>query len=217
MKSDNRRPYLKDIIRDEKGNLAYTGDVYQICTAREISSPWNGSEAGEAETDAESEAGSGTGTAYLRLIIRALIPGVLSIGSGCIGGAGSTHSFYVILPYIGEICALFAMYWSLARLLAEKNRIRAFILEKNQPRIAGASRILSLCAIAGLAAGIIYLTQHGSADADMTGQVLSAGIITADPAYLVLKALTAASSAWFGNYFRSVKWNTVSRLPKATS
>ena len=114
VKSENRRPYLKDIVRNENGDLVYTGDVYRISPGREISSHESGSvSSAGTRTGAEAEREAGPGRIYLQLIIRSLIPGVLSIASGCIGGAGSSHAFYVILPYIGEISALFAMYWSM--------------------------------------------------------------------------------------------------------
>ena len=194
--AEKRKPYLKDIVRNEDGELIYTGDFYRM--------------------HPDTERKRSIGRCYLELAGLALIPGLLSIISGCIGGAGSTRAFYVILPYIGEICALFAMYWSLAAVLAEKNRIRAFILERNIPRISGAVRILGVFAAAGLAASILFLVRHGFTEAaDPAGAAGTAPY--ADLVYPVLKALTAAAAAMFGRYFRNVKWDNVARSPEANS
>jgi len=173
-RTERREAKLQGIIQDVEGNVIYTGDLWRI-----------------ADSD---KAGSGARQRIILIACMAALTAIV-IGSGCIDAKNAMASFYVVLPYIGEVSALFGLAWNAVKLLAPADGVRTFVMEHTRPRITGACRILSVFALAGLLFSAIYLIRHG------------AGGNTADGiAYLMLKAAAAALSAWFGSRVAATEW-----------
>ena len=161
---------LKDIVETEDGSLVYTGQMKKI-------------------------AGDG-GRIRLFLALGLIALAAVVIGSGCIDAAGATNSFYVILPFIGEVCAMFVLCWQTVKLIAGREGVRQYVYDSAVKAIPGACRILTVFALFGLAASGYYLFRNG------LGQ--SAKSI----AYLVLKVLSAAGAERYGRAFRGLDWET---------
>lgn len=173
-RKERRDRQLRDIMQDASGNIIYTGELWRIADSK--------------------KAGSGT---KQRVILTACLTALTAIvvGSGCIDAMNAMGSFYVVLPYIGEVSALFGLAWSATKVLAPSDGVRTYNLEHARPRIAGASRILTVFALAGLLFSAVYLFRHGAGDKTADGI-----------AYLMLKAAAAALSEWFGYRFKATEW-----------
>ena len=168
-KAGRREKRLRDIQLDERGNAVYTGSIFRI-----------------AGDDRKERTKLGAGLAALAAMV---------IGSGCIDSAGTTNTFYVILPFLGEICALFALCWQAVKIIAGREGVRTYVYEAAAGIIPGAGRVLCVFALFGLAASGYYLLRNGTG-----GQSVKA------VAYLVLKALTAAGAERYGRAYRTLEW-----------
>ena len=168
-KISRREKKLRDIRLDERGSAVYTGAICRI-------------------------AGDG-GRVRRHLAMGLLALAAAVIGSGCIDAAGATNSFYVILPFLGEVCALFALCWNAVKVIAGRDGVRAYVHEAAEKTIPGACRILTVFALFGLAASGYYLLRNG-----MDGQ--SAKSV----AYLVLKVLAAAGAERYARAWRALDW-----------
>ena len=162
---------LRDIQLDAQGNPVYIGKTYRI-----------------SGDDRRTRLHLGLGLAALAAVV---------IGSGCIDAAGTTNSFYVILPFIGEVCALFALCWQAVKIIAGREGVRQYVHDAARGMIPGACRVLTVFALFGLAASGWYLWRHG------LGQAAKS------IAYLVLKVLAAAGAERCGRAFRDLEWTEV--------
>lgn len=161
-------------MQDAQGNVIYTGDLWRIADDEQ----------------------TGSGSRQRAVLIAVLIVlGLAVVGSGCIDAKNAMGSFYVVLPYIGEVSAFFGLAWNAAKVLAPSNGVRTFTLESIRGRVPGACRILTVFALAGLLFSTIYLVRNGAGDKTADGI-----------AYLMLKLAAAAIAEWYGRRFRSVKW-----------
>ena len=173
-RKEKREARFRDIMQDVGGNVVYTGELWRI---------------------ADSEyAGSGR-RQRLVLIGTLAVLGLAVIGSGCIDAKNAMGSFYVVLPYIGEVSALFGLLWNAAKVLVPPEGVRTYTLEHVSSRIPGACRILTVFALAGLLLSAIYLIKHGAGDKTADGI-----------AYLMLKLAAAAIAEWYGRRFRATAW-----------
>ena len=172
-KKERREARLKDIMQDVSGNVVYTGDLWTI---------------------------SGPGSCRQKSMLAAGLAVLLVtvIGSGCIDAKNAMGAFYVVLPYIGEVSALFGLAWNAVKLIYPSKGVRTYVLEHSKPRIPGACRLLSVFAAAGLILSAVYLIRNGA------GEKMTDGI-----AYLLLKAATAALSEWYRRSFISIQWETL--------
>ena len=172
-KREPREARLKDIMQDVSGNVVYTGELWQISGAdsrRQMTMLWAG------------------------LIVLILTV----VGSGCIDAKNAMGAFYVVLPYIGEVSALFGLAWNAVKLLFPSEGVRTYVLDHVKPRIPGACRILTIFASAGLILSALYMVLNG------TGDDLADGI-----AYLMLKFAAAVLSEWYRRLFISIQWEAI--------
>lgn len=168
-KASRREKKLRDIQLDEQGAAVYTGTICRI-----------------AGDDRAARTKLAAGLAALAAMV---------VGSGCIDSAGTTNTFYVILPFLGEVCALFGLCWQAMKVIAGREGVRKYVHEAAAGIIPGASRVLCVFALFGLAASGYYLLRNGT-----EGQNVKA------IAYLVLKVLTAAGAERYGRAYRGMKW-----------
>ncbi len=167
-RAQRRNEKLADIVTDSSGKPVYVGEEYVL-------------------------AGEGRG-ARLRfgLLLAALSAAV--IGSGCIDAAGANGAFYVILPLVGEVSALFVLCWNAVKVLSA-DRLRRYTHASVGKAIPGACRVLTVFALFGLAASASYLLRFG---------------LGAQPvksvAYPALKVLAAALAERCGRFYRALEW-----------
>ena len=171
-----REAKFRDIMQDAGGNVVYTGDLWRI---------------------ADSRAGSGSRQRAILIAVLA-VTAVSVIGSGCIDSKNAIGSFYVVLPYIGEVSALFGLMWNAVKVLLPYGGVRTSVLEHARPMIPGACRILTVFALAGLLFSGIYMIRHGAGDKTLDGI-----------AYLMLKAAAAALAEWFCRHFSATEWEKI--------
>ena len=123
---------------------------------------------------------------------------LIVLGSGCIDAKNAMGAFYVVLPYIGEVSALFGLAWNAVRLIRTGSGIRTYALEHAKPRIPGACRILTVFAAAGFVLSVLYIVLNGM------GEKPADSI-----AYLLLKLAAAVIAEWYRRLFISTEWEAV--------
>ena len=171
-KSPKRKDYLKDYTRGSDGRYSYGGKNYKF----------DGTEQERLE-------------AYKKMIALAVLLIASVILSGCIDAAGATGAFYVILPLVGEICALFALVWYMSKLIMEGREIRGYIFETANNRIPPAAQIIIIFALTGLGMSAIYLIFNG-----FEGKLLKSLL------YLFSKGLNAVLAFYFKKYYNTLRW-----------
>ena len=176
-RKERREARLREITQDSTGKMVYTGELWRI-----------------ADSD-----GPGSALRQRMLLIAGLAAlALIVLGSGCIDAKNAMGAFYVVLPFIGEVSALFGLAWNAVKIIYTGEGVRTYVLERSRPRVPGACRILSVFAAAGFALSAVYMIRNG------------AGGSTADGiAYLLLKAATAALAEWYRRCFVSVNWETI--------
>ena len=102
-KIKNPREYLNDFVQDDKGGYSYTGKRYTVDRHYAF-----------------------YGDVYRKLLIGAIIMAVFSVASGMIDAAGANGAFYVIIPFIGEISALFAIFWNVVKLMSQGEEVKEY-------------------------------------------------------------------------------------------
>ena len=138
---------------------------------------------------------AGGGSPLARIIGGAAVITVFVIASELNDAPVASGAAYVLLPFLGEAICAFIMWWELARLVSGKGKIRTSEHKSFCDKVLGSSRILAAFAAIGLICSVVFLVNNGTGE-DMVKSI----------AYPVLKALTAASAALFGNRFKAQKW-----------
>jgi len=171
-KKKNRRAYLNDFKKNEAGEYEYQGVLYAFADSEEARK-----------------------RAYTKLWLLLALTAAAVIGSGCVSGAGILNTFYVIIPYIGEISCLFALTHYHFKLLTKGDEVREYVYTKTHPRMAPAAMLLAFFAIVGFAMSLLYSILSGFADGAVNTVV-----------YLVLKAVSAALALIYRNAFSKLEW-----------
>ena len=98
-----REAKFRDIMQDAQGNVIYTGDLWRIADSKE----------------------AGSGAKQRNVLIAVLFVLALTvIGSGYIDAQNAMGSVYVILPYIGEVSALFGLLWNAAKVIVPSEGVK---------------------------------------------------------------------------------------------
>lgn len=176
-RKEKREAKLRDIMQDAQGNVVYTGDLYRI---------------------SESSEAGGKQRQKMLLILGLVLLVLIVTGSGCIDADNAMGSFYVVLPYIGEVSALFGLVWNAVKILYPSDGVRTYVLEHSRSRIPAACRILSVFAVISFVLSLIYMIRNGA------GESMTNGI-----AYLMLKLAAAAIAEWYGHTFKTTEWEKV--------
>ena len=174
-KKERREERLRDITQDSSGRMVYTGELWHIADS----------------------GGPGSALRQRMLLIAGLgVLALIVLGSGCIDAKNAMGAFYVVLPYIGEVSALFGLAWNAVKLI-RAGEVRTYTLEHAKPRIPGACRMLTVFAAAGLVLSTLYLMLNGIGDSPADGI-----------AYLLLKLAAAVIAEWYGRLFITTGWET---------
>ena len=169
MKTSKRWGYLNDYQKTARGDYVYTGRVYLL---------------------------SGDGKRY-RVILAALSFGAaaVTVGSGCINAAGLSNTFYVILPYIGEVAAVFALCWNTVRLLAAGKEVKAYVRTALEKYLPPAALGLIIFSAAGLIASSVFMILNGT-----EGKPVQCAV------YLVLKATALIMGIFTRRHVKAMRW-----------
>ncbi len=172
MAGRKRWEYLNDYKKDSGGRYVYTGGYYTF---------------------------SGTGEerkkAYAVLTALLVMISAVVIGSGCINAAGMSNTFYVIIPYIFEVAALFALVWNSVKLLKSGKNIKEYNFSSAMKYISPASVMLAVFAAAGLICSAVFIILNGF-DGGTFRCVL----------YLAAKAADVTLGLIFRKQFLNYKW-----------
>ena len=174
-KSPKRKDYLKDYKQGESGKYEYSGKSYIYDGTREERKK-----------------------AYAAVIITAVLLTASVIGSGTIDAAGMVNTFYVIVPYIGEVCALFAIWWNLSKLLMEGEKVRGYIFENVNNKIPPACIIMVFFAVLGLAMSVVFQISNGFED-----KIIKCIL------YLILKTANAILAFLMKKYYNNLQWKVL--------
>lgn len=169
---DRKKARLRDITSDADGNVSYTGQLYRLV---------------------RSEGHPGRAEIALCVVITA----VLVAASGLIDADNAIGSFYVIIPYIGEVSAMFFLAWNSAKVLASSD-VRQYVRDEASPRITGSCRMLTVFAVIGLAMSALYLILNGTGDKPAGSFV-----------YLALKCAAAAAAEVCRRLFIKADWEQI--------
>ena len=112
--------------------------------------------------------------------------GALMVASGCLNAGGMRNSFYVIIPYIGEISACFALAWNAFKLLTKGERVKDYVYKTAYPRLPRIALAVAIFAGISFVCSLVFILLHG-AEGGIVGCVL----------YLVLKVLIALAAILF--------------------
>ncbi len=168
MKTAKGRKYLDDFKKAPGGDYVYTGQIFVI---------------------------SGPGHAKAALAALSLLAAAAVIGSGCVNAAGLGNAFYVIIPYICEAAAAFALCWQTVKLCAAGRKIRAYVKDSAEKYLPAAAAGLIAAATAGLIASAVYLIINGTG-----GKPVMCGV------YLALKAVQTVTGILTRKLVRSIGW-----------
>ena len=172
MREYKGKSYLKEFTSDAEGNYVYTGAHYTL------------------DGDAKRT------NLRLALLFAAVFAAVL--GSGLINAAGMSNTFYVILPYVGEVAAMFALGWNTVRLVKSGERVRAYVYFAVKSRLPAGALLTAAFALVGLVCSAVFLILHGS-----EGKPVQCAV------FFVLKLVAAALGFLTYRYFKSLKWEKV--------
>ncbi|MBQ7688476.1 MAG: hypothetical protein IJT27_04585 [Clostridia bacterium] len=171
MKKSGRRAYLKEYKRSVDGGYVYTGERY-------------------------APAGDGKRSIFSLCVMTAVLLAAVLIG-GCVNVTGMRNTFYVILPYIGEAAALFALCWQLVRLVSGGKNVKAYVLNAVKRHLPTASLLVSVFAAAVMLAHTVFLFLDGLND-----PVISCVL------FYGMHAASLALGLFIRKLFLSLEWRT---------
>ena len=138
-KKKSRLSYLDSYEPDGNGGYRYRGKYYRF--------------SGDAH---ERKA------LFFRLLLLLAAGVVLSVGSGCLDGAGSTDSIYVVLPLTAEIVTVFYTLWKTVVLFRAGEAVKEHVLSSVRKQLSAGSFLFPVFAGIGFASDFIYVLLCGS-------------------------------------------------------
>ena len=172
-KFKNPREYLNDFVLNEDGGYSYTGRRYTVDRHYAF-----------------------YGDVYRKLLIGAIIMAVFPVASGFIDAAGANGAFYVILPFIGEMAALFILFWNIVKLMSQGEEVKEYAFKKTNLWIPGATALLMYFALTGLVMALVYVITHGFEEKAFKCVL-----------YLAIKTVTAFLAFEYKKYYNNIQWS----------
>ena len=168
MKTSKGRQYLDDFKKAPGGEYVWTGQVFVI---------------------------SGPKCATVTLAALSFAAAAAVIGSGCVNAAGMNNSFYVIIPYILEVSAVFALCWQTVKLCIAGKKIKAYIKDSAEKYLpAAALGLIASAAISVVASGV-FLILNGT-----DGKPLLC------TSYLILKVAEIILGVFIRRHIKNFEW-----------
>lgn len=138
-KKKSRLSYLDSYAPDGNGGYRFRGKYYRF--------------SGDAH---------GRKTLFFRLFLLLTAGTALSVGSGCLDGAGSTDCIYVVLPLVAEIITVFYTLWKTVVLFRAGETVKEHVLSSAQKRISAGSFLFPVFAGIGFVSDFIYVLLSGT-------------------------------------------------------
>lgn len=133
-----RRNHLQRFQRDLNGNYIYGGDHYRLSPADSF------------------------GGLMRRLWAMGGGALLLSMLCGCIGAAGMQRTFYVLLPYVGELCGAVSLCWAVGSLGGEGPQVRDYVYKRTVLSLPARGLATAVLAGAAMAGEWLFLLLHGA-------------------------------------------------------
>ncbi len=171
MKNPKKWDYINDFKLTADGKYTYMGDYY----SPEGDKPYK--------------------QLYIQYIFIAFICTTLVVASGLINAAGMNNTFYVILPYVAQVCSVFALVWKTIRVVSSGEKVKAYVYETAVQRLTPALMSLFVFNLITFSGSIIFIIFNGTEN--KTILCIS---------YLILQAVTAVVSFISRLYCRKIKW-----------
>lgn len=120
--------------------------------------------------------------------------------SGSIPAPGMQNCFYVILPFLGELIAIFSVVWAVCKLGRDWNAVREYVYERTVPALPGRALCVAAFAAAGILCELLYviLSGHG-------GQLFYAFL------FVILKVISLICALTIRRKLKSLNW---AKVPK---
>ena len=171
MKNPKKWDYINDFKMTADGKYTYMGDWYSL-----------------EDINAYKKV-------YLIFFLIAFVNAALVIGAGLINAAGMNNTFYVILPYVAQVCSAFALVWKSIRVVSAGEKIKGYVFETAIQRIPAALMSLFVFSIITLLSSIVFIILNG------TENKLMLCIL-----FIVIQVLTAISAFVCRLYHKRQKW-----------
>lgn len=171
-KRRGRRDYLNDFRQNAAGEYLYTGEHYAFA------------EQGKSRRRFLTE---------LWLLCGGAL--IAAVAAGCIPAAGMDSCFYVLIPYVVGLVAAVSLCWSLGRLTAGGDPLRAYVYQETVEKLPGRGALTAAAAGLTLIGAVIRLILFGF-EGEIWGSIL----------FLALEAIILAASLLAGQWVRRQKW-----------
>ena len=137
-KRRGRRAYLDDFQKTATGEYVYTGKLHRYQTE-----------------------GIGRRQALLRLWAITAAMAVAGIISGCVPAAGMSHTFYVLLPYAGELVSAASVVWLMCRLAAGGDPLRDYVYKATVLQMGVRGYLVLIFSAVALVGEGVYIVLYG--------------------------------------------------------
>ncbi len=174
MKSPKKNSYLSDYKQNAEGKYIYTGIYYSV-----------------------------NGERKKQIIISALYGAALIVTvlvSGLMNAGGMSNTFYVIIPYILEVSALFALIWNDVRLVYSGGKLKEYVYTAVSKFLPLSAVLLSVFSFIGLICSFLFLILNGT-----EGKTFQCIV------YLVLKFITGITALCARNHFKNINYQAETR------
>lgn len=123
-----------------------------------------------------------------------------ALASGSIPAPGMLGSSYVILPFLGELIAIFSVVWAVCKLGRDWNAVREYVYERTLPALPGRALCVAAFAAAGILCELLYviLSGHG-------GQLFYAFL------FVILKVISLICALTIRRKLKCLNW---AKVPK---
>ena len=119
---------------------------------------------------------------------------------GCIPAPGMQNSFYVILPFLGELIAAVSTAWAVFRLGSDWSAVREYVYERTVPVLPRRALAAAILAFLGILCECVHLALAGHG-----GRLFYAVL------YLIFKVLSILCALTIRRAMQRTNW---SKVPK---
>lgn len=172
-----KNSYLNDFHLNVAGEYIYDGVLYAF-----------------TGTDAERK------TLRTRLWVLSGVLAAAAIAGGCIHAPGMQNCFYVMLPYMGMLCAAVSTAWAVVRLGSDWEAVREYVFARTVPCIPRRALTAAIFAALTILAETVYLFRSGSG-----GYGFSAAC------FYALQSVVLGSGLLIRRRFSRAVWDKVSK------
>lgn len=171
-KKKGRRAYLEQFRKNESGEYTYQGKLYiwkEEKHSRKSSVTW--------------------------LCLKWAVLMAAAVANGCIPAPGMGNTFYVLIPYAGQVVAEASLGTALFSMIAAGNPLREYQYEAALKKVPLRAELTAAFSGVSILAEIIFLIREGA------GEAAAMAVL-----FLVLGAVAAGSALLLLRQFQKLKW-----------